>query len=216
MPVAKQSGAKVIGGTLNVSGSFVSAPSASWQRHDAGPDRADGRGRAALARADPAARRSGGRLVRADGHRHCIARLRGLVALRPRAAFRLRPGGGGDGVDHRLPVRPGARDADGDHGGRRPRRAIGRADPQCRGAGADGTGRHAGCRQDRDAHAGQAQGRRHDRRSGVRRGAAPPACCQHRERQRASVGVGHRRSRTGTRACAGASRAFRMRLPARA
>ncbi len=52
MPVAKETGAKVIAGTLNQSGSFV-------MRADkvAFADRKNGRGRATLARADPAAGR---------------------------------------------------------------------------------------------------------------------------------------------------------------
>jgi cation transport ATPase len=44
-----------------------------------------------------------------------------------------------------------AGDADVDHGRRRTRRAVGRADQECRGAGAAGEGRHPGGRQDRHA-----------------------------------------------------------------
>ena len=65
-------------------------------RHAAGADRADGRGGAALARADPAARRPGRRLVRAGGHRGRGPRLRRLGDVRPGAALRLRARRGGD------------------------------------------------------------------------------------------------------------------------
>ena len=64
VPVAKNPGDPVTGGTLNQSGSFV-ARRARRQRHHARPDRADGRRGATLARADPAPRRRGRGLVRA-------------------------------------------------------------------------------------------------------------------------------------------------------
>ena len=60
------------------------------------------------------------------------------------------------GADHRLPLRARARHADVDHGRRRARRAGGRPDQECRGAGAHGEGRHARRRQDRHADRGQA------------------------------------------------------------
>ena len=69
MPVTKEAGAKVIGGTLNQTGALRHARREGRPRHHAGADRADGGDGAALARADPAARRSGRRLVRAGGDR---------------------------------------------------------------------------------------------------------------------------------------------------
>ena len=92
-------------------------------RHHAGADRADGGGGAALARADPAPRRPGRGLVRAGGDRRGDAGVRRLGDVRPGAALRLRPGRGGHGADHRLPLRARPRHADVDHGRRRPRRA---------------------------------------------------------------------------------------------
>ena len=65
LPVEKQPGAKVIGGTLNGRGSFVHARGEGRQGDDAGAHRPDGGRGAALACADPAAGRSGRRLVRA-------------------------------------------------------------------------------------------------------------------------------------------------------
>ena len=95
-------------------------------RHGA---RAHGRSRrqgAAQPRAGATARRPGQRLVRAAGRRGGGSRLPRVVDLRARAALRLRAGRRGLGADHRLPLRAGPRDADGDHGRRR-RRARGRA-----------------------------------------------------------------------------------------
>ena len=85
MPVTKEPGAKVIAGTLNPTGSFVMRAEQGRPRHDARADRADGRGGAALARADPAARRSGRRLVRAGRDRGCAARIRRLGDVRARS-----------------------------------------------------------------------------------------------------------------------------------
>ena len=88
MPVTKEKDARVIGGTLNTSGSFRDARRQGRARHASFPDRQDGGGGAALARADPAAGRSGRRLVRAGRHRggaHRLCRL-GDVRARSRAS----------------------------------------------------------------------------------------------------------------------------------
>ena len=113
-------------------------------------------------------------LVRAARDRGRARRLRRLGDVRAGAALRLRPGRGGQRADHRLPLRARPRDADVDHGRRRPRRAGRRADQERRGARAHGEGRHAGGRQDRHADRGQAEG--------GRRACRPPAstrtsCC---------------------------------------
>ena len=69
MPVVKAEGARVIGGTVNQSGGLVLRAETGRPRHHAGADRRHGGARAAFARADPAPRRSGRRLVRAGGDR---------------------------------------------------------------------------------------------------------------------------------------------------
>ena len=61
MPVTKEPGAKVIAGTLNTTGSFLMRAEKVGRDTHAGADRPDGRGGAALARADPAPRRPGRR-----------------------------------------------------------------------------------------------------------------------------------------------------------
>ena len=59
-------------------------------------------------------------------------------------------------ADHRVPLRVGPGYADVHHGRRGPRRHRRRADQECRGARNSGEGGHAGDRQDRHAHRGQA------------------------------------------------------------
>ena len=98
--------------------------------------------------------------------------------VRPGAGAGLRPGERGRGPHHRLPVRPGAGHADVGHGRGRPRGARGRADPERRGARADGEGGHRRRGQDRHADRGEAEaghrraGRR-VRRGGTARGSPP-------------------------------------------
>ena len=121
-------------------------------------------------------------------------RLRRLGDVRARAALCLWPGRRGRGADHRLPLRARSRDADVDHGRRRPRRAGRRADQERRSAGAHGEGRHAGRRQDRHADRRQAEGRRG--RSGRRastRSELLRLAAERRARERASAGARHRR-----------------------
>ena len=185
-------------------------------RHDAGADRADGRDRAALARADPAAGRSGRRLVRAGRDRGRGDRLCRLGDVRARAALRLWPGRGRHRADHRLPLRARPGDADVDHGRRRARRAGRRADQERRSAGAHGEGRHARRRQDRHADRGQAEGGRDGAGERSRRSRAAALCGQRRARQRASAGARHRRRRGGTQARRCRPCAASMRRPARA
>ena len=195
MPVTKEPGDKVIAGTINQSGSFVMRAAQGRPRHAAGADRPDGGDGAALARADPAARRPGVGLVRAGGDRGRGARVHRVGDLRSRAALRLRPGRRGERPDHRLPVRARPRDADVDHGRRRPRRAGRRPDQERRGARTHGEGRHPRRRQDRHADRRQAQGGRDRDRAGLRRERGAAVCGQRRARQRASARRGHRRGR---------------------
>ena len=69
MPVTKEPGAKVIGGTLNQTGGFVMRAEKVGRDTMLAQIVADGGGGAAQPRADPAARRPGLGLVRAGGHR---------------------------------------------------------------------------------------------------------------------------------------------------
>ena len=85
MPVGKEAGAALIAGTINQSGGLVMDRDARRPRHDARPDRPDGRHGAALARTDPAACRPGLGLVRAAGDRHRHRRVRRLGAVRTRS-----------------------------------------------------------------------------------------------------------------------------------
>ena len=90
MPVTKEPGAKVIGGTLNTTGGFVMRAEKVGRGHHAGAHRADGRRGAAVAGAHPAPRRPGVRLVRACRDRRRAARLRRLGGVGARAASCLR------------------------------------------------------------------------------------------------------------------------------
>ena len=122
MPVTKEQGADVIGGTLNGSGGFVMRAEKVGRDTMLAHIVADGRHRAALARADPAAGRPGRRLVRAGGDRGGADRVCGLGGVWAAAAPGLRAGRRRDRADHRLPLRARACHADVDHGRRRPRR----------------------------------------------------------------------------------------------
>ena len=90
MPVTKEPGDTVIAGTHQPLGLVRHARRQGRPRHAARADRADGGGGAALARADPAARRPGGGLVRAGGDRRRGARVHRLGHVRAGAALRLR------------------------------------------------------------------------------------------------------------------------------
>ena len=67
IPVEKQTGDRVTGGTVNGTGSLVMRAAASRQRHAAGANRADGERSPAQPGADSAAGRRRVRLVRAGG-----------------------------------------------------------------------------------------------------------------------------------------------------
>ena len=146
----KEAGAKVIGGTVNRTGTFV------MKAEKVGADTMLAR----IVKMVAEAQRSRAPIQRlADsvsswfvpaggGGRARWPSLPGSSGGRePRV--RLRPAGRRLRADHRLPLRAGAGHADVDHGRRRPWRRSRRPDPQRRGAGAAGEGRHAGGRQDR-------------------------------------------------------------------
>ncbi len=85
-------------------------------RHHAGAHRRSGGAGAAFARAGTASGRSGCGLVRARGDRGGARGLRRLGRIRSGAALYLRAGCGGDGTDHRMPLRAWSRDTNVDHG----------------------------------------------------------------------------------------------------
>ena len=128
IPVEKEPGSRVTGGTINGTGSLVDARRARRQRHAARADRADGRRGAAHARADSAAGRSSS--PRSSCRRSSWSRSLAFVALGhlgARAAPGACAGQRGRGADHRVSLRAGPRDADGDHGRHRTRRRGRRA-----------------------------------------------------------------------------------------
>ena len=105
MPVEKQPADKVIGGTVNGTGSLVMRAEKVGAGHRAGAHRGDGRRGAAQPRADPAAGGQGRRLVRSGGHRRRHRRLRRLGRLGPAAGACLWAARRGLGAHHRLPLR---------------------------------------------------------------------------------------------------------------
>ena len=128
-----------------------------------------------------------------------VVDVRRLGAGRARAAHGLRARQRGRGADHRVPVRARPRDADVDHGGDGQGRDGGRPVPERRGDRGPAQGRHAGRRQDRHAHRGQAEARDRRRRRRHRRSRAAAARRQPRARQRAPARGGDRRGRRGAR-----------------
>ena len=157
MPVTKEAGANVIGGTINQSGALV------IEAKKVGRDTM----LAQIVQLVAEAQRSRAPIQRLADQVSAwfvpaviavaVAAFAAWATFGPGAALHLRPRRRGRGADHRLSLRARSRDADVDHGRRRPRRAVRRADQERRGAGAHGEGRHAGRRQDRHADAGQAE-----------------------------------------------------------
>ena len=148
MPVTKAVGAKVIGGTMNQTGSFIMT--------------ADKVGRdtvlsqivqmvATQPRADPAAGRPGRRLVRTPRDRRRAGGLRRLGHLGSRATLDVCPHCRRFRSHCRLSVCAWTGHPHVDHGGCGPWRAGRCADQKRRGAGTAGEGRHHRHRQDRNA-----------------------------------------------------------------
>ena len=152
LPVTKRPGDKLIGATINTSGALVMRSEHVGLGHRAVADRADGGAGPALARADAAHGRHGGRLLRGGrgGHRACSRSSRwGLFGPQPSWVYGADQRGGG--ADHRLPVRAGTGHADVDHGRDRPGRHARRAVPRRRGDREPAARRHADRGQDRHA-----------------------------------------------------------------
>ena len=132
--------------------------------HHPRPDRQPRGARPGLEGADPAPGGSGHRLVRASRPRHRGADLRRLARVRSAAEPAARAVDGDRRAHHRLPVRDGPGDADGDHGRHRQGRRA--RDPHPRRRRARGcAARHDGRpRQDRHDHARPAGGHRRSMR----------------------------------------------------
>ena len=187
MPVEKTPGARVTGGTLNGTGSFLMRAERVGTRHGPRAHRRPRRRGPAEPRARPAPRGPRRGDLRSRGRRGGRAHGGRVGLLRARAAPRARARQRRRGPHHRVPVRPRPRDADVRHGRHRARREVRRPLPRrgrARGARAV---RHARPRQDGDAHGGEAEDRGDSRPFGgvARRGVASP---------RRSLGEGERAS----------------------
>ena len=123
LPVEKGPGDAVIGATLNKTGSVRLPRDQGRQRHDAGADRAAGRGGAGLEGADPAPGRHASPSYFVPAMLVLAAlTFVGWLRARPRAAADAGAAGGHRGADHRLPLRARPGHADRDHGRHRARR----------------------------------------------------------------------------------------------
>ncbi len=135
MPVTKRPGDEVIGATLNTTGSFVMRATRVGSETALAQIVELVRRAQGSQGADPAPGRPDQRDLRPDRPRDRRAHVRAVVAAGPGAegdpgARRVHHGG-----HRRLPVRDGARHADGDHGGHRARRRGRDPGPRRRGAG---------------------------------------------------------------------------------
>ena len=204
LPVAKQAGDRVIGGTINRTGAF--------------------RYRATTLGADSVLAQIVRLMRDAQGSRAPIQKLADRISARLRAGGRSRSPsrrsssgswpsrtrrpavralrGGGRRADHRLPLRDGARRADGGDGRDGRGAELGRADQGRRGAAAGGRRRHGGARQDGHGDRGPADGHRRDR-CARRRSDATTSC----SRSSAVARVARASTRWPTRSCARAASA---------
>ena len=191
MPVTKEKGARVIGGTHQPDRQLRHARRQGRPRHTCWR-RSCRWWRARSA----AARRSSGWPIRSPAWFVPTVIAVALVAFAAWATFGPEPRfafGLVAAVSVLIiacPCALGLGHADVDHGRRRPRRASRRADQECRGARAHGEGRHAGRRQDRHADRRQAEGDGGRGAARLRRDAGAAPGRQRRARQRASAGGG--------------------------
>jgi P-type Cu+ transporter len=147
IPVSKGPGSRVIGATVNGTGSLVMRA-----------DRVGSETLLAQPRSYSAVGGPGVGLVRSGGDRDCHSDFCGLEFLRAGAEAGTCFGEYGGGADHRVSVRVGAGDADCDHGRDRARSACGGANQERGSARADGKSRYVGDRQDGYPHRRQAAG----------------------------------------------------------
>ena len=186
LPVEKQPGAKVIGGTLNGRGSFV------MRAEKVGKETMLAR----IVQMVAEAQRSRAPIQRladqvAGWFVPAVVAIAALAFVvwwlwGPAPSFTYGLIAAVSVLIIACPCALGPRHPDVDHGGRRPRRGPGRPDQERRSARAAGEGRHHRGRQDRHADRGQAQGHR-DR---LRWLAAPkPTCCGWRQRSSARASI---------------------------
>ena len=176
LPVAKTGGDMATGGSVNGEGPAGDPHDRGRRRIDAVSHRPPGRIGAGEEGADPAARRSRQRCLRAGGDRR---RCRDAARLGPcdRQLASSHPQRRG-GPRHRLPLCPRPRHAHGHHGRHRRRRPARHPHQGCRGAGSGACGEGRGLRQDRDAHRRPPRTRRLAGGSG-RRSVAAGRQCRH-------------------------------------
>ena len=124
MPVEKRAGDRVIGATIAVERHVT------MRAERVGATRCSRRSCGWSARRSGRARRFSGSPIASPAYfvpavvLVAVADLRRVGACGARAAVRARAGQRGRRADHRVPVRAGSGDADGDHGRHRPRRAA--------------------------------------------------------------------------------------------
>ncbi len=123
MPVSKEPGEKVIGATVNQTGSFLMRAERIGIGDDARANCRDGGASAAQPRADPETRRYGVRLFCSGRRCDCDPHFRYVVNLRPCACDGLCVGQCRLGPYHRVSLRAWSRHTDVDHGWRRTRGA---------------------------------------------------------------------------------------------
>jgi E1-E2 ATPase/Heavy metal binding domain len=162
MPVEKSLDSAVIGGTINGVGSLI------MRADKVGAD-------TMLARIV--------HMVRSRSHRHRHAVVHRLARMGSPARARLRAGRSRFGSHHCLPLRAGSRNTHVHHGWHWQGRERRDTHQERGSARALREGRHAGRRQDRHAHRGEAPGHCRQGNSGVRRGDDPvdrsePRACE--------------------------------------
>ena len=193
MPVEKAPGARVVGATVNGTGTMLMrAERVGSETVLAQIVRMVGEAQRSRAPIQRLADRVAGFFVPA-----VIAAVRadvcGVAHLGTAASFRVRVGECGRGADHRLSVRARAGDADGDHGGHRAGGSRRGAIQERRSPGAAGKSQHAADRQDRNHHHGKAHAGISCRGAAFQRGAGSGVGRQSGGGQRASAGARHYR-----------------------